>query len=151
MPFIDTNPKGNGYYTLKRAAVRDHHLAVRLPDPVGRADLLRHVPARPELDFFGPYEFWDPHKAEALNNVDVSNVFWNMHPGPRPADGRTTTRSPLLPHWLVREWLGLRAGRRLPVRRCRSILRFTVFRRMYEHMGAIRYVDHGHRCCCSWR
>ena len=60
MPYIDTNPKGNGYYTLTRAAVRDRHLAVRLPDPVGRADLLRHVPARAQLELLRPLRVLGP-------------------------------------------------------------------------------------------
>jgi hypothetical protein len=91
----------------------------------------------PNWSFFGPYEYWDAHKQEALNNIDVSNVFWNyiMHRA-RP----TSTDNPisLLPFWLAREWLGfvLIGGYLfvLPV-----LLRFTVFRRMYENMGAIRY------------
>jgi hypothetical protein len=77
-------------------------------------------------------------QAEALNNVDISNVWWNWIIGrPRP----TADNNPAapLPHWLVREWLGFLITAFylfvVPV-----ILRFTVFRRMYENMGAIRYV-----------
>jgi hypothetical protein len=52
----------------------------------------------------------------------------------------TPENNPLpLPHWLVREWLGFVIVAfylfLVPV-----IMRFTVFRRMYENMGAIRYV-----------
>jgi hypothetical protein len=44
-----------------------------------------------------------------------------------------------MPHWLVREWLGfLLVGGYLII--LPVILRFTIFKRMYEHMGAIRYV-----------
>jgi hypothetical protein len=28
----------------------------------------------PNWNFFGPYEYWDAHKVEALNNVDLSAV-----------------------------------------------------------------------------
>jgi len=34
----------------------------------------------PNWNFYGPYEYWDAHKAVALNNVDISNVWWNMNP-----------------------------------------------------------------------
>ncbi|HTN77583.1 MAG TPA: hypothetical protein VL096_20130, partial [Pirellulaceae bacterium] len=30
----------------------------------------------PNWNFFGLYETWDPHKVEALNNVDLSQYFW---------------------------------------------------------------------------
>jgi hypothetical protein len=92
----------------------------------------------PNWSFFGPYEFWDPHKQEALNNVDISNVWWNwiLHRA-RPSESSNPVSA--LPFWLVREWLGflLVAVYLLIVP---VILRFTVFRRMYEQMGAIRYV-----------
>src|SRR4029078_4027021 len=31
---------------------------------------------RPNWNFFGPYEIWDAHKVEALNNRDLSEFFW---------------------------------------------------------------------------
>src|SRR6266404_168270 len=30
----------------------------------------------PNWNFFGPYEYWDPHKVLPLNNVDLSDYFW---------------------------------------------------------------------------
>src|SRR5688500_15773612 len=138
MPFMDVNPKGNGYYTLKE---RPFAIASWLFGflilwvvLIFFGTFLRG----PNWEFFGPYEYWDPHKAEALNNVDVSNLWWNviLHRA-RP----TQDNNPLafLPHWAVREWLGFVIVGvymvLIPV-----ILRFTVFRRMYENMGAIRYV-----------
>ena len=30
----------------------------------------------PNWNFFGPYEFWDTHKLEALVNVNLSEYFW---------------------------------------------------------------------------
>jgi hypothetical protein len=137
LPFIDTNPKGNGYYTVRE---RPFALSTWLFGflilwvvLIFFGTFLRG----PNWSFFGPYEFWDAHKQEALNNIDVSNVFWNllMHRA-RP----TSTDNPVsaIPFWLAREWLGfvLVGGYLfiLPV-----VLRFTVFRRMYENMGAIRY------------
>lgn len=135
MPYIDVNPKGNGYYTVKE---RPFALVTWLFGflilwvvLIFFGTFLRG----PNWSFFGPYEFWDPHKSEALNNVDVSNLVWG---GARPS-AATYPNWPLPLIAVYREWLGfvLVGGYLfiLPV-----ILRFTVFRRMYEHMGAIRYV-----------
>jgi len=44
----------------------------------------------PNWNFFGLYETWDAHKVEALNNVDLSQFFWNklLHMGrPKAPDG----------------------------------------------------------------
>jgi hypothetical protein len=30
----------------------------------------------PNWNFFGPFEYWDPHKVLPLNNVNVSQLFW---------------------------------------------------------------------------
>ena len=91
----------------------------------------------PNWSFFGPYQFWDLHKQEALNNQDISNIFWNriMHTA-RPT--RDNNPVGVLPFWLVREWLGfiLVAAYFLLVP---VLLAYTVFRRMYENMGGIRY------------
>src|SRR5688500_4195603 len=138
MPIIDTNPKGNGYYTLRE---RPFAIATWLFGflilwvvLIFFGTFLRG----PNWSFFGPYEFWDPHKAEALNNRDVSQWFWNelVH---RARPSTDNNPIPVLPHWAVREWLGFVIVGvymvLIPV-----ILRFTVFRRMYENMGAIRYV-----------
>jgi hypothetical protein len=139
MPFIDTNPKGNGYYTLKER-----------PFAIGTwlfgflilwvvliffGTFLRG----PNWSFFGPYEFWDSHKQEALNNVDISNLWWNII----MKTARPSTESvPNMPALLVpfyREWLGfVLVGAYLVI--LPVVLRATVFKRMYENMGAIRYV-----------
>src|SRR5215204_2545942 len=138
MPYIDTNPKGNGYYTIRE---RPFAISTWLFGflilwvvLIFFGTFLRG----PNWSFFGPYEFWDPHKAEALNNMDVSNLWWNILLGrARP----TAENNPVgfLPHWLAREWLGFVITIAylfiVPV-----VLRFTVFRRMYENMGGIRYV-----------
>src|SRR4051794_39464033 len=137
MPYIDTNPKGNGYYTLKE---RPFAIATWLFGflilwvvLIFFGTFLRG----PNWSFYGPYEFWDPHKQEALNNMDVSNFFWNIVLN-RARPTKDANPLPFLPHWLVREWLGfVLVGIYLVI--VPVILRFTVFRRMYEQMGMIRY------------
>jgi hypothetical protein len=128
MPFIDVNPKGNGYYTLKERpfAIGTWLFGFLILWVV--LIFLGTFLRGPNWEFFGPYEYWDLHKSSALNNIDVSNVWWNLILGrARPGN------------WLIREWLGILLVLFylfiIPV-----ILRFTLFKRMYEHMGAIRYV-----------
>jgi len=61
----------------------------------------------PNWEFFGPYEFWDPHRTSALNNIDVSHIFWLKIMG----RGRPTASEH--PDWPIamvafyREWLGI--------------------------------------------
>jgi len=138
MPFIDTNPKGNGYYTVRE---RPFALATWLFGflilwvvLIFFGTFLRG----PNWNFFGPYEYWDVHKLAALNNINISDVFWIklMH---RPLP--TTAEHPSWPAPLVavyREWLGfvLVGGFFVIIP---ALLRATVFKRMYENMGAIRY------------
>src|SRR3954447_17461068 len=105
IPFIDTNPKGNGYYTVRERPFAIvtfmFGFLILWVVLIFFGTFLRG----PNWSFFGPYQFWDPHKQEALNNVDISNAFWNilLHRA-RP----TTDTNPIhwLPFWLVREWLG---------------------------------------------
>jgi hypothetical protein len=139
MPYIDTNPKGNGYYTIRERPFAIvtflFGFLILWVVLIFFGTFLRG----PNWSFFGPYEFWDPHKSEALNNVDVSNIFWNylMHRArPTSAD---FPNLPLVGVAIIREWLGIvLVGFYLLI--LPVILRFTIFRRMYEQMGAIRYV-----------
>ena len=138
MPFIDVNPKGNGYFTLRERpfAITTwlFGFLILWVVLIFFGTFLRG----PNWSFFGPYEYWDPHKAEALNNIDVSNVWWNLIlDRARPTE--ESNPFPVLPHWLVREWLGivLVFGYLFVTP---ALLRATLFRRMYENMGAIRYV-----------
>src|SRR3954462_12518272 len=125
MPFIDTNPKGNGYYTIRE---RPFAIATWLFGflilwvvLIFFGTFLRG----PNWNFYGPYEFWDPHKPVALNNVDVSNVVWNKLLG-RARAPMGNNPAPSLPFWIVREWLGfLIVGAYLFV--VPVVLRATVF------------------------
>jgi hypothetical protein len=137
MPFIDTNPRGNGYFTIKERPFAIitwlFGFLILWVVLIFFGTFLRG----PNWSFFGPYEFWDPHKAEALNNIDVSHFFWLKIMGrARP----TTDNNPLpfLPFWLVREWLGFALIGAYFIL-VPAILRATIFRRMYEQMGGIRY------------
>ncbi len=61
---------------VQRAQVRDHHVPVRLPAAVGRDDRAGTFLRGPNWNFFGIYEYWDVHKLEVLNNVNLSDMVW---------------------------------------------------------------------------
>ncbi len=76
IPYIDVNPKGNGYYCFK-----DRRLAIltfmtgffimwNFLIPIGT------VLRGPGWNFFGPFEKWTPHKVVALTNVNLSEYVW---------------------------------------------------------------------------
>ena len=73
----------------QRATVRLPHLSVRLSGAVGHADRSGHVPARARTGTSsGRTKYWDAHKVEALNNVDLSQYFWITLAGNGVAQGR---------------------------------------------------------------
>jgi hypothetical protein len=76
IPFIDTNPKGNGYFTFKERRVEItiflFGFLILWVNMVMLGTFLRG----PNWNFFGPYEYWDVHKLLALNNVNLSEYIW---------------------------------------------------------------------------
>jgi hypothetical protein len=127
IPYIDTNPKGNGYYTF---AERRWEIGLFLYGFIILWILLIIAGTflrGPNWNFFGPYEYWDVHKVEPLVNIHLSEIFWVK------ALGR-----PLPSHWTIRELPGivltLLYMAVLPV-----LLARTWFRRFYVKLGLVRY------------
>ena len=86
IPYIDRNPKGNGYYTLKE---RQGAIFIFLVGffilwvlQVFLGTFLRG----PGWNFFGVYEYWDVNKVEPLQNIDVSEIFYNKMLGRHEPD-----------------------------------------------------------------
>ena len=76
VPYIDINPKGNGYFTFTE---RKFAIGIFLFGYLAlwvfmiiTGTFLRG----PGWNFFEPFEFWDPHKVVALNNVNLSDYVW---------------------------------------------------------------------------
>ncbi len=76
IPYIDLNPKGNGYFTFTE---RKFSISIFLFGYLAlwvfmiiTGTFLRG----PGWNFFGPFEYWDPHKVVALNNVNLSDYVW---------------------------------------------------------------------------
>jgi hypothetical protein len=76
IPYIDFNKAGNGYYTIDQRkfayVMFQFGFLVLWVTLIVMGTFLRG----PNWNFFGPYEVWDAHKVEALNNVDLSEYFW---------------------------------------------------------------------------
>ena len=76
IPYIDTNPKGNGYYTFKE---RKAEITIFLFGFVilwSSLIVLGTFLRGPNWNFFGPFEYWDVHKLEALVSVQLSEYVW---------------------------------------------------------------------------
>jgi cytochrome b/b6/petD-like protein len=76
IPYIDTNPRGNGYFTFRQRKVEItlflFGFLILWVNMVMLGTFLRG----PNWNFFGPYEYWDVHKLLALNNVNLSEYVW---------------------------------------------------------------------------
>jgi len=76
IPYIDTNPKGNGYFTFKERRVEISIFLFGFLILWVLLVTLGTFLRGPNWNFFGPYEYWDLHKLLALNNVNLSEYFW---------------------------------------------------------------------------
>jgi hypothetical protein len=76
IPYIDTNPKGNGYYTLKERKWEIGTFLFGFLILWILLVILGTFLRGPNWNFFGPYEYWDVHKLEALNNINLSEAIW---------------------------------------------------------------------------
>ncbi len=76
IPYLDTNPKGNGYYTLKERRWEITTFLFGFLILWILLVILGTFLRGPNWNFFGPYEFWDVHKLEALVNVNLSEYIW---------------------------------------------------------------------------
>ena len=127
IPYIDKNPKGNGYYTF---AERKAEITIFLFGFVVlwcSLIILGTFLRGPNWNFFGPFEFWDLHKLAALTNVNLSEYIWVR---------MLKTGYPSM--WIVRELPGILLVLfyvfALPV-----ILAKGLFKMYYEKLGAARY------------
>jgi hypothetical protein len=128
IPYCDRNPKGMGYYTLK-----DRPFAVSIflfgflilwVQLIVMGTALRG----PNWNFFGLYEYWDPHKLLSLNNVNLSEIVWV---------GMLKTGLP--ENILVRESWGFLAVTAYMVVTPGLMMGIPLFRRLFQEMGFFRY------------
>ena len=127
IPYVDTNPKGNGYYTFNE---RKAEIVIFLFGFVvlwSSLIVLGTFLRGPNWNFFGPFEYWDVHKLEALVNVQLSEYIWVYGLGVSLPD-----------NILLRESVGIIISLGyvfvLPV-----VLAKTVFKTYVERLGATRF------------
>ena len=126
IPYIDTNPKGNGYFSFRERkwelGIFLYGFLVLWSFLIITGTFLRG----PNWNFFGPYEYWDPNKLVPLVNIDLSELIWVKF-----------LSMPLPKLWVIREAPGMLlvlAYLGLP-----PLLALGPFRRFYLKMGAPRY------------
>jgi hypothetical protein len=76
IPYIDTNPKGNGYFTLKERRVEIALFLFGFVVLWVWLIIIGTFLRGPNQNFFGPFEYWDVHKLVPLINIDLSQVIW---------------------------------------------------------------------------
>ena len=140
IPYIDFNKLGNGYYTFneRKFAVITFMFGF-LPLWVAMIVLGTFLRG-PNWNFFSPYEYWDVHKLELLNNINVSEWYWLSVRGQQlpvaPAGSSPVVQISTI---LIREWLGLVLVVAylfaLP-----PLMAATVFRKFFTKMGFLRYM-----------
>ena len=126
IPYIDTNPKGNGYYTFRERRVEITIFLFGFLVLWSSLIVLGTFLRGPNWNFFGPFEFWDVHKLEPLTNVQLSDFIWVRLLG-----------QPLPENWFVREVFGIILT--LAYVAVLPPLMARMFRRYYEKLGATRF------------
>lgn len=140
IPYIDFNTKGNGYYTFnERQFAVSTFLFGFLPLWVGMIVLGTFIRG-PNWNMFGLYEYWDVHKLEVLNNVNLSDYFWlTLLELPLPKPDPTTGILSQVGAILLREWLGILLVLAylfvLP-----PVMAITIFKKFFVKMGFIRFM-----------
>jgi hypothetical protein len=140
IPYIDFNKAGNGYYTINQRKfayiIFQFGFLVMWITLIVLGTLLRG----PNWNFFGPYEYWDAHKVEALDNVNLSQIFWERFlDRPMPMAPSGSPFAVQAGYILLRESLGivLTLGYFIALP---PLMALTVFRKYYQRMGLIRFM-----------
>ena len=128
IPYVDTNPKGNGYYTFNERKAEITIFLVRVCRSLVVADRARHVLARSELELLWAVRVLGYPQARSRSPMSSLSEYICV---------RGLGRS-LPDNWLIREFFGLALTLVyigvLPV-----MLAKTVFREYYEKLGAGRF------------
>ena len=127
IPYIDKNPKGNGYFTFNE---RKAEITIFLFGFVVlwcSLIVLGTFLRGPNWNFFGPFEFWDIHKLAALTNVNLSEYVWVRG-----------LRMGLPTNWFMREIVGI-VFVLFYVFALPPLLAKLWFKAYFQKLGAARY------------
>jgi hypothetical protein len=129
VPFIDFNREGNGYFTFNQrpfaVSVFLFGFVVLWVVLIVLGTFLRG----PNWNFFGPFSYWDPHKVDPLNNVNISEIVWLRWLG-KPLEGMPVLQREAPGIILVLLYLLA-----LP-----PLLARTIFRKFFVKMGFVRFM-----------
>ena len=140
IPYIDFNQKGNGYYCYQdRSFAVNMFLFGFLPLWVAMIILGTFIRG-PNWNMFGPYEYWDVHKLEVQNNVNLSELVWvDWLEKPLPKPDSTAAWYVQAGTIFKREWLGIALTLAylfvIP-----PLLAVTVLKKYFVKMGFIRFM-----------
>jgi len=136
LPYLDRNPKGNGYYTFRERpfaiGIFLFGFIVLWVMPIVIGTFLRG----PNWNFYGPFECWDANKAVDSCSVNLSGIFWvGLLGKDLPAAEAWGTSL----YYLIREapCLILLGGYFIFLP---WIIKVTVLRGIYKQVGRARYV-----------
>ncbi|MFN0195634.1 MAG: hypothetical protein ACKVT0_02755 [Planctomycetaceae bacterium] len=141
IPYIDFNKLGNGYYTFKdRAFSVSVFMFGFLPLWIAMI-ILGTFLRGPNWNFFGFYEYWDVHKLEVLNNMNLSEYFWIEWLGvglpTAGADASALAKTFVI---LKREWLGILLTFVYLFVAPVFMVNIPLFKKFFFQMGFIRYM-----------
>ena len=127
IPYIDINPKGNGYYTLKERPFAISMFLFGFLVLWVALVILGTFLRGPNWNFFGPFDYWDPHKIEPLVNVNLAEYFWVHMLDTRLPDNIFLREAPgivaVLAYFLIAP----------------AILAKTVLKKFFDQMGFARF------------
>jgi hypothetical protein len=126
IPYMDKNPKGNGYYTFKDRPFAISTFLFGFVILWSVLIIFGTFLRGPNWNFFGPYEFWDPHQPAALLNTEFHDLFWVRLLGQSLPD-----------HYIIRELPGiLILGGYFLVG---PAVMLIFLRKIYRQIGFLRY------------
>ena len=129
LPYIDYNREGNGYFTFNQRPFAIITFLFGFLVLWVVLIVLGTFLRGPNWNFFGPFAYWDAHKVDPLNNVNVSQIFWGWI-FRQPLEGMPILMRELPGLVLVLIYLLV-----LP-----PLLAVTVFRKQFVKMGFLRYM-----------
>lgn len=140
IPYLDFNKLGNGYYTIKQRKFAYIVFQFGFLEMWITLIVLGTLLRGPNWNFFGPYEYWDAHKVEALNNVNLSQIVWEQWLGrslPVAPAGSSGGTQFLYIVWRELPGIVLTLGYFIALP---PIMALTVFRGFFQKMGLIRFM-----------
>jgi hypothetical protein len=134
IPYMDKNPKGNGYYTFKERPFAISTFLIGFVILWVVLIIFGTFLRGPNWNFFGPYEYWDLHRPAALLNREPRDLFWIELLG-RPIP---TEEVWFIPSYLIRELPGiLLLGAYFVIGPL--VMRALFFRNLYRQIGFVRF------------